>query len=262
MENRDFTFRPYIHLLYALLENGYEIMTFEQWCETKKTGKIAILRHDVDLKAINSLRIAEIEADLGVQSSYYFRVVPQSNQPEIIRSIVKLGHEVGYHYEDVSLFNGDLVQALTHFKKQLAYFRTFYPVKTVCMHGSPVSKFDNRDLWKNNKYQDFDIIGEPYFDFLNQKNISYFTDTARMWNGEKYNIRDKSVNNSEISAINKNIHSTFDFINWIKNSGNVNPIMITTHPQRWTDNNFDWIIEFITQNFKNLIKRILLIIRK
>lgn len=262
MSNKDFSLETYRLLLVALQQNEYEFVTFENWCNNKTSGKIVIIRHDVDLKAINSLRIAEIETKLGISSTYYFRVVPQSNQPEIINSIVKLGHEVGYHYEDISIFNGDKKLALIHFEKQLEYFRNYYPVSTICMHGSPTSKYDNRDLWKDIDYHNFKIVGEPYFDFLNIVNVEYFTDTARMWNGEKYNVRDKSVNNDVINVKNKKIHSTFDLINWINTSGNSNPIMITTHPQRWTDNRFEWIIEFINQNIKNLIKRILIKLRK
>ena len=262
MTNQDFTLETYKSLLIALKKSDYEFVTFEHWCKEKKNGKIVILRHDVDLKAINSLRTAEIESELGISTTYYFRVIPQSNQPEIIKSIVRLGHEVGYHYEDISIFSGSITHALSHFKKQLEYFRQYYPVSTICMHGSPTSKFDNRDLWKAADYHDYKVIGEPYFDFLNIKDVEYFTDTARMWNGEKYNVRDKSINNDFTNEINKNIHSTFDLINWINTSENSNPVMITTHPQRWTDNKFEWTLEYIGQNLKNIIKRIIIYIRK
>lgn len=262
MTKKDFTLDAYRLLLNALKQNEYIFLTFESWCKSKSFGKSVIIRHDVDLKAINSLRTAEIESELGISSTYYFRVVPQSNQPEIIKSIAKLGHEIGYHYEDISLFNGDKKQALLHFEKQLECFRQYYPVNTICMHGSPTSKYDNRDLWKDVDYKAYRIIGEPYFDFLNHKDVEYFTDTARMWNGEKYNVRDKSVNKDVDNEKNKNIHSTFDLINWINTSVNSKPIMITTHPQRWTDNNLEWTEEYFSQNVKNIIKRFLINIRK
>ena len=37
--------------------------------------------------------------------------------------------------------------AICDFGRNLEKFRKFYPVKTICMHGSPLSKWDNRDLW-------------------------------------------------------------------------------------------------------------------
>ena len=66
----------------------------------------------------------------------------------IIKKIVGLGHEIGYHHEDLSLSRGDYKVAIKHFKVAMDRFRKLYPVKTICMHGSPLSKWDNRDLWK------------------------------------------------------------------------------------------------------------------
>ena len=55
-------------------------------------------------------------------------------------------------------------EAFRDFKENLEKLRKLYPVKTICMHGSPLSKWDNRDLWTKYDYRDFGIIGEPYFD--------------------------------------------------------------------------------------------------
>jgi hypothetical protein len=276
---KDFTLTAYRQLLLALREAGYSFYTFEDWCDGKAQGRYVILRHDVDLKAANSLATARIEADLGIHASYYFRVVPQSNQPEIIRAIAALGHEVGYHYEDMSLFNGDAEKSIEHFKQQLAYFRQFYPVRTICMHGSPTSKWDNKELWKTYNYRDYGIVGEPYFDFLSSKpadkdllngSVTYLTDTARMWDGDKYNVRDKisgqlAVDREQLAvssgqlAVNGNahpkIHLTFDFIRWLEAKPANNVLMITTHPQRWTDSSLPWIKELFMQTLKNYVKR-------
>jgi hypothetical protein len=263
----DFTLSAYRQLLNALQLADYAFYTFEDWCEGKAVGRYVILRHDVDLKAGRSLVTATIEAEMGIRATYYFRMVPQSNQPEIIQAIAALGHEIGYHYEDLSLFNGDADKAFDHFKAQLAYFRQFYPVKTICMHGSPTSKFDNRDLWKLNDYRELGVIGEPYLDFLTSKaatsgDIAYFTDTARMWDGGKYNVRDKSVICDQLSVISskkRKIHTTFDFIEYIKNKPTGNGMMITTHPQRWTDKPLSWLQELVFQNIKNYIKKMLVV---
>jgi hypothetical protein len=265
---KDFTLHIYNHLLQALKNANYTFLTFEEWCDGKAKEKFVILRHDVDLKAQHSLVTAQIEAGMGVKATYYFRVVPQSNQPEMIKAIAELGHEIGYHYEDLSLFAGDTQKAIQHFEKQLAHFRQFYPVRTVCMHGSPTSRFDNRNLWKNYNYRDFGIIGEPYFDFLFPLSsgrgvggeVLYFTDTARMWDGDKFNVRDKvrqrTTDNRQQIINQPQIHSTFDLINWLKTNP-TQSMMITTHPQRWTNNHFEWFNELILQSFKNQIKRLI-----
>lgn len=279
---KDFTLSTYRQLLSAIIKGGYSIVTFEDWCDNKAHGRYVILRHDVDLNANNSLVVARIEAEMGIRASYYFRVIPQSNIPSVITEIADLGHEIGYHYEDLSLFKGDRAKSIEHFERQLTYFRQFYPVRTICMHGSPASKWDNRDLWKTFNYTDFGIVGEPYFDLLSSENeragnLLYLTDTGRMWDGDKYNVRDKIRTNKRIASqsqtgldktMRKDIysvgnrdlkmHTSFDVIDWLRSVADKDQIMITTHPQRWTDNSLEWYSELLKQRVKNLIKRFLL----
>jgi uncharacterized protein (UPF0276 family) len=53
---------------------------------------------------------------------------------------------------------GDFQKAVGHFKEQLERLRRIYPVKTICMHGSPMSRHCERDLWERYSYRDFGII--------------------------------------------------------------------------------------------------------
>lgn len=246
---RDFTLKCYQQLLSTFLENGFQFVTFESYCQKRNPEKMVILRHDVDLKALNALKTAQIESDFGIAGSYYFRTLPESNQPTIIREMVALGHEIGYHYEDVTLCKGDLQAAYTHFCTQLNYFRTFYPVKTICMHGSPASKYDNRMLWEKYNYRTLDIIGEPYFD-VDFNQVLYLTDTGRRWDGALFSVRDKVQSDIKLS-----FHRTTDIIQSIQNNTIPHKIMITVHPQRWTNHYGEWLLEWLFQNLKNGIKR-------
>lgn len=245
-----------------LIEHRYRFLTFEYYCANKSelsTEPFVILRHDVDLKAGNALATAKIENEMGINASYYFRVVPQSNRPEIIEAIAHLGHEIGYHYEDMTISEGDVEKALVHFEKQLAYFRRYYPVKTICMHGSPRSKWDGRDLWKKYDYRDFGIIGEPYFD-VDFSKLFYLTDTGRRWDGFKVSVRDKIPGFQE-EWIKRGwfYHTTDDVLKAIEENALPTCLMITTHPQRWTDHKMEWLKELVIQNTKNLVKRILIV---
>ena len=276
----DFTLYQYRHLLESLLQQGYQFLTFEQYLQAKNDlpaegdlqakrssnevifkqsdlpTKYILLRHDVDLKAANSLATALIEHELGICASYYFRVVPQSNQPEIIRAIADLGHEIGYHYEDMAIMQGDTTKAYAHFQEQLAYFRQFYPVRTICMHGAPTSQWDGKELWKHYNYRDLGIIGEPYFD-IDFSQMFYLTDTGRCWDGYKVSVRDKiPVYQDEWNAQGLVYHTTNDIIHAAEQGSLPSCIMITTHPQRWTDRPLAWLKELLVQNAKNIIKRL------
>lgn len=257
----DFTLAKYTELLQGLKAGGYRFLTFEQYCSDKAVlgdDRFVILRHDVDLKSENSLATAKIEHSLGIQASYYFRVVKQSNKPEIIKAIAGLGHEIGYHYEDMSLCEGDAEKAMDHFKSQLDYFRQYYPVKTICMHGAPRSKYDGRDLWKHFDYHDLGIMGEPYFD-VDFAKVFYLTDTGRRWDGFNVSVRDKvPVYQDEWIRQGLVYHSTADILHALQNDELPERLMMTTHPQRWIDNRVQWFKEASVQRVKNGVKRIII----
>lgn len=255
----DFTTRKYKELLLSLQQQGYQFITFEQYCtQNKPTGQWVILRHDVDRKPQNSLATAQIEHSLGIRASYYFRIVPDSNQPEYIRQIAALGHEIGYHYEDMAIANGNAEKAFLHFQQQLAYFRQFYPVRTICMHGAPTSQWDGRELWKQYDYRSVNIIGEPYFD-MDFSEVLYLTDTGRCWDGYNVSVRDKiPVYQDEWVKQGLVYHTTNDLIRAIQVGQTPRRLMITTHPQRWTDNCWAWTKELLLQSVKNMIKRIII----
>lgn len=260
----DFTQKKYTRLLKTLIEGGYQIITFEEYCDCddykESERKYVVLRHDVDLKAENSFAIAKIEQSMGIHASYYFRVVDQSNKPEIIKAIVAMGHEIGYHYEDMTICEGQIEKAIAHFEKWLSYFRQYYPVKTICMHGSPRSRYDGRDLWKEYDYHDYGIIGEPYFDVDFAKTF-YLTDTGRRWDGFSVSVRDKIPVYQDIWLSQGLLfHKTDDIIGAVMNESFPKQLMITTHPQRWTNHIISWTIEILLQGVKNVIKKI--IIRK
>ena len=256
---RDFTEDSYRQLVAALREAGYRFMTMEQYCDGKSSlpERFVVLRHDVDLRAAYSERIARVEKEEGAKASYYFRVIPQSNRPEIIRSIARMGHEIGYHYEDMSIAKGDIETAKAHFEQWLAYFRQFYPVRTICMHGAPTSRYDGRDLWKKYSYHDYGIIGEPYFD-VDFSDLFYLTDTGRCWDGYKVSLRDKiPVHQDEWIRKGWVYHTTEQVVDAIR-QGTLPPrLMITTHPQRWTNALLPWCREWVLQKAKNIVKRIL-----
>lgn len=254
----DFTLNIYRELLICLQKYGYEFITFEDYMRGKRASKMIMLRHDVDLKAYCSVNTASVEHAMDIKASYFFRVVPESNQPDKIRKIAELGHEIGYHYEDLSIFKGRAEAAMHHFRSQLDYFRQFYPVKTICMHGSPESKYDNRDIWKSFNYKDEGIVGEPYFD-VNFDEVFYLTDTGRMWDGEMYNVRDKVKSNHPHKT---RYHSTKDVIRATQNGTLPDQIMITTHPQRWTNHPQEWVKELVSQTLKNSVKFVLLKLRR
>jgi hypothetical protein len=58
---RDFTLKKYKELCLALLDSGYTPLTVYSYLEgqKKKNNKFVVLRHDIDRKFGNALRMAE-----------------------------------------------------------------------------------------------------------------------------------------------------------------------------------------------------------
>ena len=103
---KDFTIRMYTELLINLRREGYDFQRVEDYIKNP-LDRVVMLRHDVDLRNYAALRLAKAEAKLGIKSTYYFRIVKQSYNPRVIQQIVDMGHEIGYHYEDLAMHSGD-----------------------------------------------------------------------------------------------------------------------------------------------------------
>jgi hypothetical protein len=278
---RDFTFNQYITLLKSLSKHGFKIQTYREFLKSSE-NKVAILRHDVDRYPVNALKMAELEHGMNIRATYYFRSIFSVFKPEIIKKINDLGHEIGYHYEDVSLaakrYKGraqwqkagkghrmqdaglreeEIVKiAIESFTENLEKLRKIVPVNTICMHGSPMSQWDSRLLWKYYDYKDFRIIGEPYCD-TNFNEVFYITDTGRKWNNTSISIRDK-VN----SDFNISIKSTENIIALIERDLLPPKVMINIHPHRWFDFGFYWYKELLLQSLKNLVKAVIIMTKK
>lgn len=245
----DFTVNQYKKLLKAIKSQGYVFQTFDDFLLNPKE-KVVILRHDVDLLPYNSLRFAQIQSSIGATGTYYFRAVPESWDESIIKEISNLGHEIGFHYETMDTANGDVNKAWDQFRIHLRNLRKLSKVTTICMHGSPRSKYDNREIWKFYDYKSLEIIGEPYYDVDFDK-VFYLTDTGRMWDGHRVSVRDKVVTTFE-----KTYHSTSQIITDLNSGLLPNQIMFTFHPQRWHSDFLKWIKELFLQNAKNIVKRL------
>ena len=243
----DFTINKYIQLLKALQSYGFESL---------------VLRHDVDLLPENSLRTARIEGSMGMKGVYYFRAVPESWNETIIREIAAMGHEVGYHYESLTTCNGDVDAAYQDFCRNLERLRELVPVKSICMHGSPRSPYDSKDIWKKYDYHVLGIENEPYLDTDFSKTF-YLTDTGRRWDGYKVSVRDKIPQyQDEWTTKGLVFHTTDDVISGLVREFIPMSLMITVHPQRWNPVGFQWAKELVMQNAKNIVKKVLIIVKK
>ena len=234
----DFTLKKYQKLVNSLKPGDYTLLN-----HLKNGG--SIVRHDVDRSVKNALSMARIEAQNEIKTTYYFRV-PKTFKPKEIDRIKELGHEIGYHYEVLDKAKGNKKKAIQIFRKEWELFKR-WESHTICMHGNPLTKYDNRDLWGKFQMHKEKVMAEAYLS-INFNKIKYFTDTGRSWNNKKYTLKD-------ITGLPfQKIKDTNHLIRTLKNNG---PFYILAHPCRWNDNLYAWTKELIGQSMKNIIKRII-----
>jgi len=146
----DYTFIKYHLLLQTLHSQGFFFYTVREYFEDKASDTpFIMLRHDVESKYENALRFARMQHEMGIKGTYYIRIRNKPGNEDIIKEIVALGHEIGYHYDDLSACNGNFEMAYDRFTKNLSYLRSFAEVKTMTMEGAPLSRYDNRKMWNN-----------------------------------------------------------------------------------------------------------------
>ncbi|MFC1755874.1 hypothetical protein ACFLZK_00575 [Patescibacteria group bacterium] len=249
---RDFTLSKYENLLVALNKRGVQIYGVKCWVE-QKPDRGVLIRHDVDRKPINALKVAELELKHNTFTTYYFRSKKNSFKPEIIKEIAEMGHEIGYHYENLSDCKGSYRRAINDFEKNLNILREVTEINTIAMHGKPLSQYKNDSLWNKYNYKKYGILAES-FNTIDYTDTYYFTDTGRVWQNNKNNLRDKV--NTTLSA---DINSTEELIKFIDKEMKV---AVVVHPERWNDDIIGWVYSYIFDVFANTTKKFLEGIRK
>lgn len=174
----EFTCRAYRELLSLLRERGY---AFRSYHDYEAAPRCAILRHDVDQSLDRAVRLAELEAEEGVQSTWFvllrtdfYNAASKAGQAAL-RRIRSLGHEVGLHFDEASydpaLRPEEVVQAII---KECGLLSAFLEteVSTVSMHRPSKSTLEA-------DYQIPGIVnsyGKTFF-----HDFKYLSDSRRRW---------------------------------------------------------------------------------
>jgi hypothetical protein len=253
--SRDFTLEKYARLC-ETLRLSCPVTTVKQFLAAEQPQEtLVILRHDVDRQVGAALRMAQIESEFGLSSTYYFRATPAVFVPEALLEVHRLGHEVGYHYEVLARARGNTREAIHLFEQELERFRAIVPVDTVSMHGSPLSPWSNLDLWRHHDLADQGLLGDAVLSVESER-LYYFTDTGRSWNAGRYNLRDHMPSRE----VHHQVRTTDDLINLLKVRPDC-PIYLSAHPNRWASNQLEWCLGLISDWAINQMKRVAPLIR-
>lgn len=101
----------YRHLLGCFSERHYQPVFFASY--TGEDGEL-LLRHDVDISLEHAVTVANADADMGFQSTFFllltteFYNVLSAAGRTAVKRIVSLGHEIGLHFDVTSYSEAEL----------------------------------------------------------------------------------------------------------------------------------------------------------
>lgn len=179
----EFTYTAYCGLLSLLRQGGY---AFTDYHDYQAHPRCVILRHDVDNSLPQALRLAEIEADEGVKSTWFvllrtdFYNPASASAQKTLRRIRELGHEIGLHFDEMAYSGEDGIEpcANSSIEEHIRYEADVLadicgcPITTVSMHrpSKATLEADLKIPGMVNSY------GQTFF-----HDFKYFSDSRRRW---------------------------------------------------------------------------------
>lgn len=100
-----FTYDAYRALLSLLREGGYVARNYHNYTDAPRC---VIIRHDIDNSLQQAVKLAELEAEENIQSTWFvllrtdFYNVFSKASKEALDRIQTLGHEIGLHFDEAS----------------------------------------------------------------------------------------------------------------------------------------------------------------
>jgi hypothetical protein len=173
------------------LDKGYAFRTCAQHAEGGQPADelFAVMRHDVDLLPERVPPIAHLEADLGIQATYFFRVHANeynafSHQTiAIMRDTLSLGHELGLHAEPLDLQASCGVEPEKAIRASIAALEGILGVaiKGIASHND-ITPDNNLDYFRRTAAADLGVLYEAYDDSgLNLFGRSWYITDGHFW---------------------------------------------------------------------------------
>ena len=176
----EFTHHWYRGFLQRLLADGYEFRAFS---DAIGSGDV-LLRHDIDLSVDAAVRMARIEAELNVQSTYCVLLTSPLYNPfegeyrDALREIESLGHEVALHFSTHEYWSADEppneAAIEDRVREERAVLETLVsPTETVSFHRPPSWVLDR-------SFDGFESTYAP----AHFSDIGYVADSNQRWREE------------------------------------------------------------------------------
>ena len=171
----EFSYRGYEILIKTLKVCGYVFADYHNYAAS---SQCVILRHDIDNSIEKAFRLAELEENVGVKSTYFVLMTSDFYNPsskkslEGLRKIQECGHEIGLHFDEMAY--DELEDVVGAIKKEARLLSDILetPITTVSMHRPSQKTLDAN-------YEIPHMVNSYGKTFFND--FKYLSDSRRRW---------------------------------------------------------------------------------
>jgi hypothetical protein len=141
----DFSY-PYLRRLLTGAAARFEVRALAEALEPAGARPVLVVRHDVDVSLQAALRVAELEAELGLRASYLAMLdwplydVEAGGGRAVLRRLRDLGHDVGLHVDP----RGVAEEELPSLRDRLGA-AAGAPVRSLSFHRPPPGRLRGPD---------------------------------------------------------------------------------------------------------------------
>ncbi len=173
----EFTYAAYRDLITLLRNEGYR---FCGYFDHEGNDKRVILRHDIDYSVEQAVKLAKVEQEMGVKSTYFVLLRTDFYNPaskrtlDLLRQIRDMGHEVGLHFDEVAYRDCDPAELGEWIRVEAALLSEICqsPVRCFSMHR-PNQLTLEKDLQVKGLVNSY---GQEFF-----RDFKYLSDSRRNW---------------------------------------------------------------------------------
>lgn len=153
-------YKDYTQAIRTALAKGYQFFTFDQELPFKQNTRSIVIRHDVDIDVALALKIAEVEYDVGISATYFFRLHAEKynllsyNSRLAINKILEMKHKIGFHYDCEYTDNFGKSDHWNAIIKEMRLFEEALGVKPIAftVHQTKNAKIDIEPKMFENSY--------------------------------------------------------------------------------------------------------------
>lgn len=209
----------YLEFLAKARARGFSFLRFEDFLPGRPTPpeRYIVLRHDVDFAPVHSLRMAELEHEAGVASTFFVLVDGQFYNPlqkeiiEQLRQIRALGHEIGLHFAVSSAVESDIGREVA-LRLEILGALAGVTVRSFSQHD-PVNAGFARVSLPHGHYPCVDARA-----VIHDNGLLYVSDSAMMWRRYSFDTSlDEDRNLCLLAHPHSWLHPQDDYVALIRN---------------------------------------------